>query len=617
VADARADRVLVFDLERQRLVRHVTLPGARPCDVVAQRTSVFVTLPGRGEVVRLTAHGGPWPAAAGLLSPERIATSPGGRLAVLGAAGSDQARVRFLGSEGPELPCPGATDLDFESDDVIVIAFGTDDPLRRVNVADGDDQRPLRAKGYDGRGIVATPEAVTIDGAPARRIGFFTAAGAFRPALPARVRYERSGRVTTYRLDGGDYQTAWGRVFVDACIPPGSEVRLGFLTQDEAAVGPSLAWTPPGNVVQPTIRRPDLSPMPLSHELAAVETSQRLHRRESGRELPWAQPPAGDRFVTYEAPVAAPHGRFLWIVAELRGDTRVTPQIRSVRAETAGHDYLRRLPRAFSREDEVASFLQRYLAIFHGFLGEVDARAVARQVLLDPRSTPDEALPWLASFLGMVLDERWAHAPSVGGSGPRDARRELIREAAWLFRFRGTPGGLRRFLSIYVGSNVVLVERFRLRGLGGVVLGEGTSPVSHSVLGRGLRVGGATEAADAGAAGEASIADAFRTHAHRFTVLLPATLGPEELDVVRAILDLHRPAHTLFDLCPLDAGMRVGRGLLLAVSSIVGRTSGFAPAEVGAARLGRGGTLGRPEPGPVLGAARLGHDGRPVDPWTA
>lgn len=615
VADARGDRVLVFDLERRRLVRRVTLPDACPSDVVAHGSGVFVALPGRGAVVRLTARGGPWPVKNGFRSPDRIAVSPCGQLAVLDGAGSGAAVVRRL--EGRDLPCAGATDLEFESEEVIVIAFGPDDPLRRVQVGDGIDGRPLRAKGYDGRGIVATPEPVVIDGVPARRIGFFTTGGAFRPALPARVRYERSGRVTTFRFDSGEYQTAWGRVFVDACIPAGSELRLGFLTQDEAPDGATLRWVPPGNVPEPAIRRPDLSPMPPEAGLDKVEVTQRLHRRESGRELPWTQPPADDALVTYEAPIDAPHGRFLWIVAELRGNTRVTPQLRCLRAETSGHDYLRRLPRVFSREDAVASFLHRYLAIFHGFLGEVDARAAARQILLDPRSTPDEALPWLASFLGLVLDERWAHAPSVGRSGPRDVRRDLIREAAWLFRFRGTLPGLRRFLSLYVGSNVVLLERFRLRGLGGVVLGEGTAPRSRSVLGGGLRVGGAVAAPGAESSADPSVADAFRTHAHRFSVLLPATLTAEELDVVRNILDLHRPAHTLFDLCPLDAGMRVGRGLLLAVSSIVGRGGGFAPIDLGAAVLGRGTVLGRPEPGQLLGVGRLGHDGRAVDPWRA
>jgi hypothetical protein len=60
------------------------------------------------------------------------------------------------------------------------------------------------------------------------------------------------------------------------------------------------------------------------------------------------------------------------------------------------------------------------------------------------------------------------------------------------------------------------------------------------------------------------------SHAHRFSVLIPASLTEEQLDVVRRILEVHRPAHTIFDVCTVGAGMRVGRGLHVGISSMVG-----------------------------------------------
>ena len=341
---------------------------------------------------------------------------------------------------------------------------------------------------------------------------------------------------------------------------------------------------------------------------------QALHRRESGRELPWTQPDTDDPFVTYEAPVIAGPGRYLWLTLELRGNTRVSPKLRCLRAEHPAHDYLRRLPRTYSREPAAAAFLQRYLAMFEGFLGETEARAVDRDLLLDPRDAPDEVLPWLASFVGLVLDERWAHAPSPAGQPPADVRRQFIEEAAWLFRFRGTLPGLKRFIEIYTGIAVVIIEHYRLRGIGAAVLGDTGDAEASSVVGFGMRVGGAVGSAVAQPIG-IPVADAFRSHAHRFTVIIPAALSAEQLDVVRHIVTQHRPAHTLFELCTVDAGMRVGQGLLVEVSSVIGRTGGFARLQLGGSTLGRGALIGGPAgtggtgipAGARLGSAALGR----------
>jgi phage tail-like protein len=241
-------------------------------------------------------------------------------------------------------------------------------------------------------------------------------------------------------------------------------------------------------------------------------------------------------------------------------------------------------------------------------------------VLLTPRSTPDEALPWLGSFVGLVLDERWARAPRPGGR-TADARRAIVAEAAWLFRFRGTVPGLKRFVELYVGTEVVILEKFRLRGLGGTTLGE------RSVVGGGFRVGGAlsgergAESVERTAdetlpaprsplAARPASAEAFAEHAHRFTVLIPAPLTEEQLDVVHHILNVHRPAHTIVDVCTVGAGMRAGRGLHVALSSIVGPTGGFQTLQLGATALGRDAVVGRPSGAITADASRVGRDAR-------
>src|SRR5205814_3423092 len=123
---------------------------------------------------------------------------------------------------------------------------------------------------------------------------------------------------------------------------------------------------------------------------------------------------------------------------------RFSPRVKALRAERPGHDLLRRLPKTFSRDEDVARFLRRYLALMEGTLAELSDRGEARDVLLDPDATPEELLGWLASFLGLAVDERW----------PTPRVRDLLAEAGSLLRCRGTKGSLERWIALYLGVDV-------------------------------------------------------------------------------------------------------------------------------------------------------------------
>jgi len=618
IAETGSDQILVYDLWSDRLLRRIGLPGSRPTDLAAHDAEVYAVLSASRKVVRLTARSGPDPfiLPAGCTAPSRIAISCCGHIAILEKAATADAHIWFVDKGFPDLPAAWATDIEWESDSVLVIARRPGADLLRFEIGAGKTaQLPsLRARGYDGMGIVATPELVdsgTASGTSncaAHRIGYWTANG-FRSAVAARLVYERVGHLTTYRLDSGSYQTVWGRLFIDACIPPGADLRAFCLVLDDTDGDTPMLRIAPGNVTNVTIRRPDLSPPmpPVDLEPDPGSITYAFHLRESGRELPWTQPAADDHFETYEAPINASPGRYLWITLELRGNTRVSPKIKCIRAEHPSHDYLRRLPKTFSRDSRAASFLLRYLAMFEGFLGETEARGVDRDLLLDPRSAPDECLPWLASFVGLMLDDRWAAAPSPNGQAPNDVRRRYIREAVWLFRNRGTLPGLKRFLEIYTGIPVIIIEHYRMRGIGAAVLGDTGAAFSSSIVGVGFRIGGAV-GTDTPAPLQGAIEDAFRSHAHRFTVIIPAALTEEQLDVVNNIVEVHRPAHTIFDVCTVGAGMRAGRGLMVGISSVIGPTGAFSSIQVGNSFLGRGTIIGRPNTGAILGSSKLGAD---------
>ncbi|MCP4363265.1 MAG: phage tail protein I [Chloroflexi bacterium] len=62
----------------------------------------------------------------------------------------------------------------------------------------------------------------------------------------------------------------------------------------------------------------------------------------------------------------------------------------------------------------------------------------------DPRQTPDEFLPWLASWVALTLREDW----------PKPTQRQFIREIVGLYLLRGTKAGMTRLLKIYLGEEV-------------------------------------------------------------------------------------------------------------------------------------------------------------------
>ena len=612
VAEAGAKRILVYDLWSNRLVNQIAVAG-EPLDLVAHGRTVYVLLGSPPGLLKLSAHIGPQALALPpeITDPSRIALSPGRELFILESAGQSQARVVKFSEPTKVIEVKFATDIEFHKgdpllahvcsgeDSVLVVARRPGEDFLRFCVGQKNPANlpPLKARGYDGQGIVATPDG---------RIGFWTESVGFRHAVAARLTYFTTGDVTTFRLDSGEFHNTWGRLFLDACIPKDTSIVVRCITADEPPDEALLPLSPPGNTL-PNPPHPELSPPMPPQTLAdqlKLAPAQILHRRESGRELPWVRPAVDDVFETYEAPVLAGPGRYLWVRLELSGNTRTTPRFKSLRAEYPTHDYLRRLPRTFSRDEVVASFLRRYLATFEGLLGELEGKADARRVLLNPRSAPSEMLPWLASFLGLTLDERMARAPRPGGL-VEDVRRTLIEECTWLFRFRGTVLGLRRFIEIYLGVETILIEKFRVRGLGGALLGDSAGLTSSSVIGAGYRVGGAigeeTEQTLNG-----SIDDAFATHAHRFALIVPASLTSEQQDVVARILELHRPAHTLVEVCTVVAGMCVGRGLHVAFTSLIGRRGGSTQLQLGAGLLGRGTILGRPGMGRPIGGSPPG-----------
>ncbi|MEU7106358.1 phage tail protein [Streptomyces sp. NPDC046215] len=580
VLDGTDGSVSVLDPAARRLVRRVAsgVPGT-PVDLAGHSGGPLIACREPDAALWQAGPVGPprpFPAPAGPRAalppgtvPARVAVGPGDEVWLLrrGPAGEGWAvPVADPRTRHPLGPFPGATDLELDGAAAVVVAGPAGADLRRFTFGDGGsaEERPLRAPRYDGRGLARTPDG---------RIGYWGGTGP-RTAFGAPVRYRTAGRVDTFALDSGVYRQRWGRLFVDACLPPGTSLSVGFLTSDDLPAdvgGEPLPHTLPANV------DPDSVALPPGPPLAPADEAERLYGRDTATgagglyrrgapEVPWARRAAGDPFVTYESPVHAPPGRYLWLRLHLTGTSKTAPRIRALRVEGTGHRLLERLPGVYSAEPRAAAFLDRFLALATGVLTDLDARAAGRELVLDPAAAPPEFLPWLASLVGLTLDERW----------PEPARRTLLAEAVELFRSRGTPAGLSRMLAIYLGAEPVLVERFRFRGLGDARGPQFVAP------------GGA-----------------FADYAHRFSVVVPGTLSDEQRACVRHILDLHRPAHTLAEVCTADGGARLGVGCHLELTSVIGSSSGFRRLAVGGV-LGGHAVLGEPAGGLTVGGSRVG-----------
>ncbi|MEA2532095.1 MAG: hypothetical protein QOG89_3739 [Thermomicrobiales bacterium] len=174
------------------------------------------------------------------------------------------------------------------------------------------------------------------------------------------------------------------------------------------------------------------------------------------------------------------------------------------------------LPGIFA-DGEEASFLGRYLLIFETILDSIDWTVGQLPAYFAADAAPEEFLPWLASWVGLVLDEGW----------PVERRRAVLANAMELHRWRGTVRGLSEHLLLYTGVKPEIVERGS-----GLKLGRDSRLGHQTVLGRGDR-------------------------SNHFSVILrvpdPAVF---ERNRLRTVIEAQRPAHTTYALfvLPLEDG---------------------------------------------------------------
>lgn len=182
--------------------------------------------------------------------------------------------------------------------------------------------------------------------------------------------------------------------------------------------------------------------------------------------------------------------------------------------------YLKYLPALYESDDVMG----RFLMLFESFWKPIENQIDNISYYFDPKMTPIDFLPWLATWTDLTLDERWTE----------DQQRKLLESAARLYRMRGTKQSLVEFLEIYTGRRAVITEH----------------RANNLRLGKEARFG-------------ASVAVGRANRPHSFSVSLrlpPLAAAPGEDEparlrrdqdrrrMIHSIIEAEKPAHTTYSL---------------------------------------------------------------------
>jgi phage tail-like protein len=235
-------------------------------------------------------------------------------------------------------------------------------------------------------------------------------------------------------------------------------------------------------------------------------------------------------------------------------------------------------------------------------LTPLEDRVAAAHLLTDPHSIPQDKLDWLGAWIGIAFDSAL----------PAGRRRDWLAAAPQLARFHGTRRGLALALDIATaggvrGGEIVLLEDFRLRRLFATLLGVDLADETDPLL-PGLTVSGNSVVGDTLILGEAEQAELlalFREEvatlqenaavrafyeqlAHRATVLVHQGVTPQDLGLIRRVVELETPAHVEVRVLTATWPLLVGVASLVGVDTYLGPAPQPQPARVDVSGIGMG-----------------------------
>jgi phage tail-like protein len=387
--------------------------------------AALFTLDGTALVRRLTLKA--------LRFPYALAWSGEDRVAVMASDGAGPAAQAYVYQVGPASPAPMAA-----------LPVGEIHPLLSV------------WRGGFFNGAAAVPAYPTANTDPDEPVGLRALRAVSRPM------FARSGTVTLGPFDGGEPGGVWHRLCLEASVPDHTGIRLWAFASDQA--------DPPAAVGAPTWS---------AHVVGAAAMASMPQGTPSGAwcatpsEMPFDKgllscPSEPDRSGLFTLLLQRPgrrvrrlRGRFLWLRLELVGDSQASPCLAALRLYGGRFSYRDQYLPALYRESLTSpdadaagqatgsDFLDRLLGLFEGAMTELEDKVASAWLLTDPATVPDAALPWLARWVGVTLDD----------AVPAKRARQILRAAPWTARLHGTLGGLNAALELETGGAVSIGGR--------------------------------------------------------------------------------------------------------------------------------------------------------------
>jgi phage tail-like protein len=561
-------------------------------------------------------------------TPVAIASSAGGKVAVLSWSAGNAANVRYLGDSrtwSAPTTLNGALhpySLAWASEDriaVLVLPLKTEAPvypaIEGVPATDPvGDFYPLREHNGEPfmRGVTF-PVHYPSD-SPGEK-GSRPLLSLSLPTFPA-----QGEASSTTLIDSGNAQTVWHRLYLEAMIPAKCGVRVFLATSDEQAdVIDALDWHEHQFGAIFSAGGPSGKPrgawMPQKSEIpfhpGLISCDQEPNR--AGLFTVLVQR-AGRRVRTLR-------GRYLHVRIVLSGDGRTTPEVWALRAYGSRFSYLDHYLPELYRESVFgadadapgsstpADFLERFLDNFEGILTPLEDRIAQSYLLTDPRTTQQDALGWLGSWIGVSFDTAY----------PMERQRRLIAAAPQLFKQRGTLAGLKLALNVATGGavdsgEIIILEDWKLRRTFATILGAdladeddpllaGIAVSGNSYVGDTLFLGDenrkeflALFAADLEISlGEAKAIEAlFDQLAFRVTILVHNEVEPQDMGLIRRIVEMEVPAHLITRVVPATAPFLVGMAALVGVDTYLAEGEKARPVRVDVSYVGVRDVLQRP-----------------------
>ncbi len=216
-------------------------------------------------------------------------------------------------------------------------------------------------------------------------------------------------------VDSGENGFRWGRVAVEADLPPDTALRLYAYASDTRKWG---EWADLDRGIQSL----EGDPMPALGEIFGPPVAE-----------------SGDGLIGRS-------GRYLWLMLELTAAGAGSPVVHALRLWMGGDHMVDYLPAIYQEED----FTRRFLSIFDSVFTDMD-RAIDRLPgQLDYEHTGGELLRYLAQWV------------CVEGGDRDELVRERIRTALSDYEDLYTVEGVRRSVRRLTGREPILIEHFQV-----------------------------------------------------------------------------------------------------------------------------------------------------------